>query len=199
MALVPVAEGNQSLGPAEDAVGQGETQICRSCPARESNRLSRSSREQPNAVYHFGILNSTMHMAWMRSTAGRLKSDISYAPTVYNNFPWPEPNSKQQKAIAAAAQGILDARALFKGSTLADLYDTVGMPPELKKAHDLLDKAVDAAYGRRKFKSDAERTAYLFELYVANVAPLAAKLKVGATSPSRKPRKKLQAIKQQVS
>jgi hypothetical protein len=117
-------------------------------------------------LYHLGVLSSTMHMAWVRTVAGRLKSDYSYSPAVYNNFPWPsDPTEKQKAAIEEAAQGILDARAGHSDASLADLYDSVAMPPDLRKAHQVLDKAVDAAYGKKSFASDAERVTFLFELY----------------------------------
>lgn len=118
-------------------------------------------------IYHFGVLTSQMHMAWTRQVCGRLKSDYRYSNSiVYNNFPWPDaPTDKQKETIEKAAQGVLDARALFPKATLADLYDPVTMPPELAKAHQTLDKAVDAAYGKSSFKSDAERVAFLFGLY----------------------------------
>ena len=122
----------------------------------------------PNAkIYHFGIISSIMHNAWMRTISGKLKSDYRYsAKLVYNNFPWPEnPSDKQKAAIETAAQGVLDARAQFPDSTLADLYDPLTMPPVLLKAHQALDKAVDAAYGKTHFKSEAERVAFLFGLY----------------------------------
>ena len=131
------------------------------------------------AIYHFGIMSSEMHMAWMRYTCGRMKSDFSYSKDiVYNNFPWPDlppsqpspasgGRSKSVAAIEAAAQTVLDARAAFPDSTLADLYDPVTMPPLLVKAHQTLDRAVDAAYGKRNFKSDADRVAFLFERYQA--------------------------------
>ena len=124
----------------------------------------------PDATrFHLGVLTSTMHNAWVRYTCGRLKSDFRYsASIVYNNFPWPEPPSAEQTAaIEAAAQGVLDARAAFPGATLADLYDPLTMPPALLEAHRKLDAAVDAAYGKKAnaFKSDAERVAFLFELY----------------------------------
>ena len=141
-------------------------------------------------LFHFGMLTSTMHMAWMRAVAGRLESRYSYAPAVYNNFPWPEPTPPQpspasrgggegdrrRAAIEAAAQAVLDARAQFPDSTLADLYDPLTMPPALVKAHAALDKAVDAAYlaaekaaGRKppKLDTDAERVAFLFQRYQA--------------------------------
>jgi hypothetical protein len=118
-------------------------------------------------VYHFGILTSSMHMAWMRSVGGRLKSDYQYSNgIVYNNFPWPEnPSDKQKQAIEAAAQAVLDARAQFPDSSLADLYDPLTIPPLLLKAHQVIDKAVDVAYGKTNFKTEAERVAFLFELY----------------------------------
>jgi hypothetical protein len=117
-------------------------------------------------VYHFGILTSAMHNAWMRTVAGRLKSDYSYSVgIVYNNFPWPKnPTDKQKQAIETAAQAVLDARAKFPDSSLADLYDPLTMPPVLLKAHQALDKAVDAVYGRT-FTSEAQRVAFLFDLY----------------------------------
>ncbi|MFZ5574077.1 MAG: DNA methyltransferase [Pseudomonadota bacterium] len=119
-------------------------------------------------LYHFGILCSTMHNAWMRTVAGRLKSDYSYSPAVYNNFPWPDsPGEATREKIEAAAQAVLDARAQFPGATLADLYDPLTMPPALVKAHQKLDAAVDRAYGKTGFKSDAERVAFLFERYQA--------------------------------
>jgi hypothetical protein len=116
--------------------------------------------------YHFGILCSTMHNSWMRTVSGRLKSDYSYSPSVYNNFPWPEnPSDKQKQEIESAAQGVLDARSQFPDSSLADLYDPLTMPPVLLKAHQKLDRAVDAAYGKKNFRTEAERVAFLFELY----------------------------------
>lgn len=118
-------------------------------------------------LFTFGILNSTMHNAWMRTTCGRLKSDYSYSNTiVYNNFPWPTtPNEKAIGGVEAAAQSILDAREMYPESSLADLYDPTAMPPELVKAHAALDKVVDAAYGYKGGKDDAARVAYLFERY----------------------------------
>jgi hypothetical protein len=116
-------------------------------------------------LYHFGIITSTMHMAWMRYVGGRLKSDYSYSNTVvYNNFPWPSPTEKQIAKIEIAAQSILDIRKQFPESSLADLYDSVAMPFILLKTHQKLDKAVEAAYGR-SFDDDSQRVAYLFELY----------------------------------
>ena len=119
------------------------------------------------SLYDFGILISTMHNAWVRYTCGRLESRYRYsAAIVYNNFPWPEsPTEKQRTAIEAAAQGVLDARAQFPDTSLADLYDPVAMPPTLVNAHQQLDTAVDAAYGRKNFANDAARVAFLFERY----------------------------------
>ena len=117
-------------------------------------------------LYHFAVLNSTMHNAWMRAVCGRLKSDYRYsASIVYNNFPWPEPTEAQREAIEAVGQAILDARAQHPGATLADLYDPLTMPAELRKAHAGNDRAVDAAYGYKGDKLDAARVAYLFEQY----------------------------------
>ena len=120
----------------------------------------------PNAsLFHFGILTSSMHMAWVRTVSGRLKSDYRYSANIlYNNFPWPECTEAQQEKIAELAQGVLDARALYPDSSLADLYDPLTMPPELVAAHRKLDSAVEKAYGR-KFTDDAERVAFLFEKY----------------------------------
>lgn len=117
--------------------------------------------------FHFGILSSSMHMAWARYICGRLKSDYRYSKDiVYNNFPWPDkPTEKQVAAVEQAAQAVLDARAAHPESSLADLYDPVAMPPDLRRAHQALDKAVDAAYGKKTFTSDAERVAFLFDLY----------------------------------
>jgi hypothetical protein len=118
-------------------------------------------------VSDFGILQSAMHMSWLRAVAGRMKSDYQYSiKIVYNNFPWPEnPTEKQKQAIESAAQAVLDARAQFPGSSLADLYDPLTMPPVLLKAHQTLDRAVDAAYGKTNFKTEAGRIAFLFDLY----------------------------------
>ncbi len=99
-------------------------------------------------LYNFGILTSNIHNAWMRAVCGRLKSDYSYSNTiVYNNFPWCEPTEAQKEKIEKTAQGILDARALYPKCSLADLYDELTMPPELRKAHQQNDKAVMDAYG----------------------------------------------------
>lgn len=115
-------------------------------------------------LYHFGVLVSRMHMSWTNAVCGRLKSDYRYTPAVYNNYPWPTPTEEQKAQIEASAQGVLDARTLYPDCSLADLYDPLTMPAELRKAHRALDAAVERAYGR-KFKDDAERVGLLFELY----------------------------------
>ena len=119
------------------------------------------------SLYVFGGISSRMHMAWVKYVCGRIKSDYRYTnQIVYNNFPWPsDPTDKQKAAIEEAAQVVLDARAAHPDSSLADLYDPIAMPPDLRRAHQKLDHAVDAAYGKKTFTSDAERVAYLFELY----------------------------------
>lgn len=126
-------------------------------------------------MYHFGILTSNVHMAWMRAVCGRLKSDYSYSiNVVYNNFPWPTPTEQQKAKIEQTAKAILDARALYLDSSLADLYDDLTMPPELRKAHQANDRAVMDAYGF--IKGTAARTsesacvAELMKLYQQKVS-----------------------------
>lgn len=118
------------------------------------------------SLYHFGILESNVHMAWMRTTCMRLKSDYSYSKDiVYNNFPWPSPTPEQQAKIETSAQAILDARALYPDSSLADLYDPTLMPKELLQAHRQNDRAVMAAYGFPMKMTESECVAELFKLY----------------------------------
>ena len=118
------------------------------------------------SLYHFGILTSNVHMAWMRTVCGRLKSDYSYASNVvYNTFPWPNPTEQQKKKIAQSAQAILDARALYPDSSLADLYDPLTMPDKLRRAHTANDKAVMAAYGFSTRMTELECVAELMKLY----------------------------------
>jgi hypothetical protein len=129
----------------------------------------------PNGtIYHFGVLMSAMHMAWVVTVCGRLESRYRYSKDiVYNNYPWPEnPSEKQIKAIETAAQKVLDARQQFPNSSLADLYDPLTMPPTLIKAHNELDKAVDAAYSKQAFTTEAKRMEFLFELYEKYTANL---------------------------
>ena len=117
-------------------------------------------------MYLFGIINSNVHMAWMRTVCGRLKSDYRYGPVVYNNLPWPTPTDEQKAQIEKTAQAILDARALFPDSSLADLYDPLTMPPELRKAHQANDRAVMQAYGMPiKETDEAACVAWLMRLY----------------------------------
>jgi hypothetical protein len=146
------------------------------------------------SLFHFGIMTSRMHMAWVKYVCGRLESRYRYTShIVYNNFPWPDlpANSEQktaevqstptQAAIEVAAQAVLDARAQFPGSSLADLYDPLTMPPALLKAHQRLDAAVDKAYqlcgGKKSYASDAERVAFLFQRYqqLTSLLPVAGK------------------------
>ena len=134
----------------------------------QENILADSCLGVGNAtLYHLGILESEMHMAWMRAVAGRLKSDYRYSKDiVYNNFPWPEAaTDAQKKKVEECAQAVLDARAAHPGATLADLYDPLTMPKNLLDAHKALDRAVDACYGTRKFTSEPERLEFLFERY----------------------------------
>ena len=117
-------------------------------------------------LYDFGVLTSQMHMAWMRAVAGRLKSDYSYSKNVvYNNFIWPDTTDEQKAEIKKLAQNILDTRAEFPDSSLADLYGPLTMPPTLAKAHTALDKAVDRLYRKEPFGTDADRVALLFKKY----------------------------------
>jgi hypothetical protein len=118
-------------------------------------------------LFHFGILTSRMHMAWMRSVCGRLKSDYSYSNTlVYNNFIWPDVTTKQQEEIAALSNIILEIRGQYPNSSLADLYDPLSMPEQLLKAHKVLDRAVDKLYRASAFEFDADRVALLLDRYV---------------------------------
>jgi len=133
--------------------------------------------------FHFGVLTSSMHTAWTKQVCGRLKSDVRYSnKLVYNNFPWPEAaTEKHRAAVEAAAQEVLDARASFPSSTLADLYDPLAMPPALVKAHAKLDRAVDLCYRPQIFANDRQRVEYLFALYEKLTAPL-----IPATKKSRR-------------
>jgi hypothetical protein len=138
----------------------------------------------PNSTnYHLGILTSLMHMTWVKSVCGRLKSDFRYSNgIVYNNFPWPENlTDKQKTIIGEKAQVILNLRAEFSNSTMAELYEPDGMPPALVKAHNELDKAVDLAYRPQPFESEATRMVFLFELYEKYTADLFTKEKLQKT------------------
>jgi hypothetical protein len=117
-------------------------------------------------LYGFGVLESNVHMAWMRTVCGRLKSDYRYSGSVvYNNFPWPSPTDKQKETIEKTAQSILDARDLYPDSSLADLYDPLTMPPELRKAHQMNDRAVMQAYGFSTKMSESDCVAELMKMY----------------------------------
>jgi N-6 DNA Methylase len=129
----------------------------------------------PNAsLYDFGMLTSAMHMSWVRSVCGRLESRYRYSVgIVYNNYPWPfSPTPARVKDVEAKAQAILDARALYAGNTLAQLYDPLFMPEELIKAHRALDRSVDMAYRKQPFDTERHRVEYLFELHQQFTAPL---------------------------
>lgn len=135
------------------------------------------------SLFHFGVLMSKIHLAWVKTTCGRIKSDYRYSnEIVYNNFPWPEnPSDKQIKAIEEKAQKVLDARAEFPNNSLADLYSPLTMPPALIKAHNELDKAVDTAYSKQNFTSEAKRMEFLFELYEKYTSTIFTKEKVKKT------------------
>ena len=139
------------------------------------NIVSDTCQAIPNGdLYLFGMLTSTMHMTWVKYVCGRLKSDFRYSKDiVYNNYPFPETaNDKQKQKVETAAQAVLDTRAKYPDSSLADLYDPLTMPPDLVKAHQTLDKAVDLCYRPQPFVSELNRIEYLFSLYEALSAPL---------------------------
>lgn len=122
----------------------------------------------PNAtLYHFGVLTSNVHMAWTRAVCGRLETRYRYSKDiVYNNFPWAEPTEEQKVKIEQTAQAILDARALYPDSSLADLYDELTMPVELRRAHQQNDKAVMQAYGfDYRTMTESECVAELMKMY----------------------------------
>ena len=127
----------------------------------------------PNtSLFHFGVLESNVHMAWMRVVCGRLKSDYRYSKDiVYNNFPWPTSTDAQKVKIEQTAQAILDARALYPDGSLADLYDELTMPSELRKAHRENDKAVMEAYGFNwRTMTESDCFAELFTMYQEQTA-----------------------------
>jgi hypothetical protein len=144
-----------------------------------------------DSLFLFGVLTSAIHMAWMRQIGGRLESRYRYSGSmVYNNYPWPaKVTDKQRAAVEAAAQAVLDARAQYPTSTLADLYDPLTMPAPLLKAHQQLDRAVDRCYRPEPFPSDRHRVEYLFALYEKLTAPL-----VAAAKPARKGRRMQTAL-----
>ncbi|MBE7504976.1 MAG: class I SAM-dependent DNA methyltransferase [Planctomycetia bacterium] len=131
----------------------------------------------PNAsIWHFGVISSLIHMAWVKQFCGRLESRYRYSKDiVYNNFPWPQnPTDAQKQKVEQAAQAVLDARAQFPDATLADLYDPNAMPAALRRAHDVLDRAVDRCYRPQPFTTERQRLEFLFALYEQLTAPLAA-------------------------
>jgi hypothetical protein len=128
---------------------------------------SGSTNTIPNAdIFHFGILNSSVHNSWIRTVSGKMKSDYRYSGAIgYNNFIWPEASEAQKAQIENLAQAILDARELYPDSSLADLYDPLAMPLELTKAHQALDKAVLKLYGLPPNTPEPKIVAHLFTLY----------------------------------
>jgi hypothetical protein len=144
---------------------------------------------QNGYIFHFAILTSSMHMAWLRYIGGRLESRYRYsAGLVYNTFPWPQADRLQKQKVEVLAQAIVDARANYPDATLADLYDPDTMPPDLRKAHKTLDAAVDKLYRPAGFTSDRERVEHLFTLYEKLTAPALAAM--AATKPKRRQRLK---------
>lgn len=128
--------------------------------------VSNSTLTAENAtLYMFGIMQSNVHMAWVRTLCGRMKSDYRYSPALYNNFPWCKPSDEQKAKIEQTAQAILDARALYPDCSLADLYDELTMPVELRKAHQANDKAVMQAYGFSLKMTESECVAELMKMY----------------------------------
>ncbi len=157
---------------------------------KSDNILNNSCFSVPNAtLYDFGILTSEMHMTWVKYTCGRLESRFRYSNTiVYNNYPFPKDiNDKQKERVEKAAQKVLDTRAEFPDSSLADLYDPIAMPPSLVKAHNQLDKAVDLCYRPQAFTNERTRIEFLFDLYSQYVTPLQAQM--DKQKKKRKPRK----------
>ncbi|MEZ5673282.1 MAG: DNA methyltransferase [Thiotrichaceae bacterium] len=141
------------------------------------------------SLFDFGVIHSQMHMAWIKYTCGRLKSDFRYSNTiVYNNFPFPQYQQispSQKRKVEQAAQQVLDIRANYPESSLADLYDSLTMPPDLLKAHQMLDKAVDLCYRQQSFSSEINRIEYLFSLYEQLISPM---LNSKKTKKSTRPR-----------
>ncbi len=139
-------------------------------------------------LWHFGILTSRIHVAWLRYIGGKIKSDFQYSiGVVYNTFPWPEASDEQRLKIRTLAQAVLDARSEWPNSTLADLYDADVMPAALRKAHRQLDAAVDRLYRSAPFTSDRERVEHLFGGYESLVAPLVAASRERSPRSRRRP------------
>ena len=131
-----------------------------------------------SSLYELGILSSSMHMAWVRTVCGRIKSDYRYsASIVYNTFPWPDASEEQKKAVSELADMVLNIRNMYPDKTLAEMYDPDKMPEPLAEAHHNLDVAVDSLYRNTPFESDEERLQLLFKLYEKLVAAKNAKEK----------------------
>nr|MDP9178629.1 class I SAM-dependent DNA methyltransferase [Gemmatimonadota bacterium] len=139
-------------------------------------------------LWHFGVLTSGMHMAWVRYVCGRLKSDFRYSAGIaYNNFPWPEETTPaRQRAVENAAAAVLSARARFPAASLADLYDPIAMPRELAAAHALVDRTVERCYRKELFKNDRVRVELLFQLYEMLTAPLMPALSTSSAKPKKR-------------
>jgi hypothetical protein len=146
-------------------------------------------------LYHFGVLSSEMHMAWVRQVCGRLESRYRYSnKLVYNNYPWPVAvTDNRRAAVKAAAQAVLDARVRYPALTLADLYDPLLMPAPLLKAHQSLDRAVDRCYRPEPFHTDRQRVEYLFALYEKITAPLVAAARPKKLRRVKDPKRELSA------
>jgi hypothetical protein len=130
-----------------------------------------------SGIYHFGVLSSAIHTAWVETVAGRMKSDYRYsAQLVYNNYPWPDPTPEQRARVEEKAQAVLDARAPHLPplgmNALADIYDPLTMPLDLHKAHVELDRAVELCYRKDPFRTNRERVEFLFRCYEQLTAPL---------------------------
>ena len=136
-------------------------------------------------LVYFAVLSSAMHMAWMRTVAGRLKSDYSYSPAVYNSFTRPKIEEPGRQKLITLAQAVRDERAAHSPDSLSDLYERDFMPPSLRQAHLALDRAIDRLYRAKPFASERERVEHLFELYETGSVPLATQKK-----PRRKAEKK---------
>jgi hypothetical protein len=141
-------------------------------------------------LYHFGVMSSSMHMAWTRQVCGRLEGRYRYSTNiVYNNFPWPvQITPAQRNRVERAAQRVIEVRAAFPDSTLADLYDPLSMPQDLVRAHNELDRVVEVCYRAKTFRTDLERLEFLFDLYLQYTQPMVAAVDAAAAPASMLPR-----------
>jgi len=183
--VLPKADLASLVGVVEALLGEGP-RIPEPKPALRVAAAASVSASRPPppasdgaALFHFGVLSSSMHVAWMHQDCGRLKSEYRYSnQLVYSIYPWPEaPSAKQRAAVEAAAQRVFDARKEFPDATLADLYNPLTMPSGLVKAHAELDRAVDLCYRSQSFQNDRQRVEHLFVLYEKLTAPLIAPAK----------------------